>query len=131
MKIRSICTRGTILLTLAASAAALSACGDSETAGSPTGFQVVPESITFTGPDANTCGGGTTRVFVYGGAGPYRIDNTAPVSVTVSTTSVSGPGGYFDVQVAASTGCLTSIPIVVVDQLNKQVTFTVTTEKGS
>lgn len=104
--------------------------GADESRGGLTAFNVTPTSMTITGPDATTCGSGYAgRVYVYGGAGPYTVNNTLPGVIVVSKTTVSGPGDYFDVSVLG--GCLTTIPIVVVDQLGRQATVTITTTKGS
>lgn len=132
MSIRSICIRGTIAL-----AVAVAGCGaDPETAGSPTPLSAVPSEIAWAGATATTCGSGTvlrTRIYVYGGAGPYRIDNTAPNAVTVigNQTSVSGPGGYFEIEPVAGGPCPFAGQIVLVDQLLKQVMVEVKNDKGS
>jgi hypothetical protein len=136
MDIRSICTRGTIAAALAAMLAALSACGDNDAAGSKTAFSTVPSEIAWAGATATTCGSGTvlrTRIFVYGGAGPYRIDNTAPNGITVvgGQTNVSGPGGYFEIEPVAGGPCPFTGQIVVVDELRNLVTIEVTNDQGS
>lgn len=114
-------------LTLIAAVALVSACGagDNESAGSLTPFSTVPTSITLTGPDAVTCGSGfSSQVFIYGGAAPYRIDNTDPVSIIVTPGTVSAPGGSFIVEVVPGS-CLTNIPLTVNDQTGRQVIVTV------
>jgi hypothetical protein len=134
MSIRSFCIRGTIALAVTV---AVAGCGDDpETAGSTTPFSAVPSEIGWAGATTTTCGSGTvlrTRIYVYGGAGPYRIDNTAPNAVTVvgGQTSVSGPGSYFEIEPVAGGPCPFSGQIVLVDQLNKQVTVEVKNDKGS
>ena len=118
--------------TLVAAGAFLSSCGggNDADAGSLTAFNVVPSAVSLKGPNQNSCGSGfASRVYVYGGAGPYRIDNTLPRDLAVSKTTLDRPGDFFDVFVL-TTGCMTSIPIVVIDQLGRQVTFAVTTVKG-
>jgi hypothetical protein len=118
--------------TLVAAAAFVSSCGggNDTDAGSLTAFNVVPASVSLKGPNENTCGSGfASRVFVYGGAGPYRIDNTLPGSLAVSKATLDRPGDSFDVAVL-TTGCMTNIPIVVIDQVGRQTTFSVTTVKG-
>ena len=100
--------------------------GDDE-AGSPTTFSVVPTTVSFKAPvgtPVGVCpGGGAQTVFIYGGAAPYKIDNTSPDAVAVDKTEVGERGGSFTVTVLG--GCLTNVPIVVVDKLNKIVTFTI------
>ena len=95
-----------------------------------TAFNVVPAAVSLKGPNENSCGSGfASRVYVFGGAGPYRVNNTLPSNLSVSKTTVDRPGDFFDVFVLTS-GCMSAIPIVVVDQLGRQVTFAVTTVKG-
>jgi hypothetical protein len=105
--------------------------GGGESAGSLTEFSVVPTEITLTGPDENTCGGGDAgRVYIYGGAGPYRVDSTLPGVVFVTAVTMVGPSsGYFDVFVVPG-ACLTTIPVVAVDMLGRTAEFEVNTEKG-
>jgi hypothetical protein len=111
--------------------ALLNGCGGGgdDNAGAPAAFQVVPATVTFTAPTGLGTGvclaGGSARVFVYGGAAPYHIDNTDPADMTLDTDTVSSPGGSFNVTVT-SNACLTTSSIVVVDKLNKIVVFQVT-----
>ena len=135
MDIRRICTRGTTALALAATAALLAACGDNDAAGSKDGFRIVPSEINYTGatgvcPGNSTASATKDRVYIYGGAGPYRIDNTQPNTVAVSTASVSSPGGYFEVATVGG-ACPFKAQIVVRDELGKTVTLTVTGDPGS
>ena len=115
---------------LLATASVLSACGGGgdDQAGSPTAFSTVPSTTTFTAPVGTTAGvcvgGGTSQIFVYGGAAPYRIDNTVPAYVNVDKTQVSDRGGSFTV--TALGPCVASGQIVIVDKLNNTITLSVT-----
>ncbi|MBL8340152.1 MAG: hypothetical protein JNL30_01695 [Rubrivivax sp.] len=125
--------RLTLHAALLAAVVAVNACGvgnDDETAGSLTPFNIVPNASTFTGPNSTTCGTGTTRVFIFGGAGPYQIHNTSP-ELTVTPTTVNEPGQFFDVTAFDPTVCLTTASIVVVDKWGRQVVFNVTTSRGT
>jgi hypothetical protein len=111
--------------------------GNNADAGSLTAFNIVPTSITLTGPNENTCGGGYGgRVYVYGGAGPYSINNSGgnqvgvPGSgfVTINKTIVDRQGEFFEVTLNG--GCMTNIQIIVVDQLGRQSTLSVSSVKG-
>ncbi len=121
------------LLALAVSLASCGGGGDAE-AGSPTALSLVPSTLTFTAPpvgtSVGTCpGGGTATIFVYGGVAPYRLDNTVPNFIALSTNSVSDRGGSFTLTTLG--GCISPGNIVVVDKLDKQITLTITTTAGA
>ena len=100
--------------------------GDAE-AGSVTAFSVVPSTLTLTAPKGTASGvclgGFAGEVFVYGGAAPYRLDNTAPDLVALDRSEVSDRGGSFKVAFIRPT-CASPVLIVVVDKLDHQVTLT-------
>lgn len=108
--------------------------GNDNEAGGLTAFNVVPTALTLTGPDENTCGiGYAGRVYVVGGSGPYRVLNVgagAPGNeyIVISRTTLDRPGDYFEVTLL---GCMTSIPVAVIDQQGRQVTLSLTSAKGS
>ena len=114
-------------------AVALVSCGGGtgdDEAGSPTVLSVQPATLTGLGADVNSCGSGDRGyVYVYGGVAPYRIDNTAPGYVTIDRTTVDDRGGRFKVTLTGA--CITNGTIVVVDKLDKQVVFTVSSVKGT
>jgi hypothetical protein len=116
--------------------AVLAACGggDKDEAGSPTAFSAVPDEITLTGPDADTCGAGYAgRIFVYGGSAPYRIDNTLPDYVVVTPNKVDSTrdgNNYFDVTYTTA-ACLENIPLVIVDALGKKIEISLNSVKGT
>lgn len=110
----------------------LAACGggNDQDAGSQTAFNIAPTTITLGGDGVNCGSGYASRVYAYGGAGPYKVYNTAPDAIVLSKTLVDRPGDFFDVTVLAGF-CLTNATIVVVDALGRQVTFTVNSTKGT
>jgi hypothetical protein len=116
---------------MVASAVVAGCGGNPESSGASTPFNVVPDAITLTGPDANTCGFGLFNqlVFVYGGAGPYKIDNTLPDFIVLNPPRLDKSGQSFQITVLGG-ACLTDIPIVITDQTGKQVTLTITTKRG-
>lgn len=120
------------LIVLVGSLAACGGGGDDE-AGSLTVFSVVPSSLTVTaatGAPAGVCGSGFVgEVFVYGGAAPYRLDNTAPDAVTLNKSQVGDRGGSFTVTFTGV--CVSPVTIVVVDKLDKQVTLTLNNKPAS
>jgi hypothetical protein len=119
----------------------LVSCGGGENeSGAPAGLSITPSTLTLNvGPNPNDpelCGDPTqiyfgAEVFVYGGAGPYRLDNTAPGSLILTDrnqnpiTRVGSTGGSFQVW-AAGGGCLDPGQVVVVDSTNRLVTLNVT-----
>jgi hypothetical protein len=137
MKLNLVCRTACLL----ASAALLSSCGGGDDeAGAPGAFSITPSTVTLNvGPslaDPEACGEPgavyfASEVFVYGGAAPYRLDNTQPGTVILTDrnqnpiTEVGSPGGSFLVW-AAGGSCLATGQVVVVDVTNKLVTLSVT-----
>lgn len=70
-----------------------------------------------------------TRVFINGGAGPYRLQNSQPDVVFLrdqqgkSIGSVDQAGGSFDVFVGV--GCIDPATVNVTDALGREATLTV------
>ncbi len=111
----------------------LVSCGGSsdDGAGAPVAFSLVPDEMTVSslgGPGTCPAAGSTVDVFVFGGVAPYRIINTSPQNLTVSTTSVGNRGGSF--RVTSNGGCFENMIVVVEDALEKQVHFTFSSEEG-
>jgi hypothetical protein len=110
---------------LLACSALVSACGGGDAAeGGPTQLSVVPSELTVTWSNTGgACGNAFAgRVFVYGGAGPYRLDNTSPERVQLSKARVSKPGDSFDVTFLG--GCVDPATIIVVDNTNRTIELT-------
>jgi hypothetical protein len=115
---------------IVSSCVGLASCGgggDSE-AGSITPFKIVPDAITLTaavGSPAGVCAsdlaGAGSRVFVYGGAAPYRLDNTNPDALQLDRSVVNKPGEFFVVW--AKGGCVDPAIVVIVDALDRQVSL--------
>jgi len=114
----------------------LTACGGGgdDEAGAPVALNIQPSTVSFQTPKTDANGtpipaglclaGGSAVIYVYGGAAPYRIDNTASDVLVTDVTTVSDRGGHFTVTVAQG-GCLDPGLIVVTDKLNNQVVLTV------
>lgn len=119
-------------LSLVAFAASLAGCGgggDAE-AGSPTVLSVQPTTTTVTSNSPTACYTGYVgEFFVYGGAAPYRLDNTAPDAMTLDKATVSDRGGSFKVNFTGI--CIAPALIVVVDKLDKQVVITLNNKVGT
>lgn len=126
-KIRKAATVPALMLTVL-----LASCGGgSDEEGAPAALHLSADTIGFKGPDANSCGTGTALIYVYGGAAPYKIDNTWPDVMTVSKTQVDHPGESFVLTVYNAGFCVDPATIVVTDSRNRQATLTVKTEVGS
>jgi hypothetical protein len=125
MNMTSLKTVSVLLL----SAAVLGGCGGGgdDNAGSLTPFSTVPAEITVTVPTGGCQGGAgigsSTRVFVYGGAAPYRLDNTAPDAIALDKTVVENRGDFFTATLIG--GCVDPALVVVVDANDRQVTVKV------
>lgn len=125
-------TRHARLLAVLSAASIAAGCGvgNDQDAGSLTTFNVQPTEFTVAGPNADTCGSGATRVYVFGGDGPYVVKNSgAPFGVTVSRTSLDRSGDFFIVDWTSTTLCGTAV-VVVVDQKGRQAVFTLNSERG-
>jgi hypothetical protein len=132
----------------AAVLASVVACGggSDDEAGSPTALSIQPSSLTTTaaasaagGPPTGQCSSGFAgEVFVYGGAAPYQLDNTAPGLVVLNKSQVGDRGGSFTVSYASIDatdptigGCASPTLIVVRDKLDKQVILTLNNKPAS
>ena len=138
---------GVVALALGGILAACGGGGDDE-AGSLTALSVQPTTVTTTASNAypaGACAGGwSQKVFVYGGAAPYRINNTMPDEFDLDTTQVSDRGGAFVVTAKtlatvtvpdpSTPGATLDLPVgacvapallVIVDKNDKQVVFTI------
>lgn len=116
---------------LVSSLTLLASCGGggADEAGSPTKFSIIPNSIKVTG-GVGVCAAGTVgSVFVYGGAAPYRLDNTVPAYITLDKAEVAHPGESFSVTFLG--GCLNPGNVIVKDRLGNVVTLTLINEKGT
>ena len=119
---------GSLALASVALVGVLTACGGGgDDAGSLTEFNIQPATVTFTAPAGTATGvctgGGSQDVFVYGGAAPYRVDNSLPDYVSINKAEVGSPGENFTLTVLG--GCVTNGTIIVRDRLGRQQIFTV------
>lgn len=112
--------------------ASLVSCGGGgdDAAGSSTPLSVQPATATVTSNSSTACSAGFAgEFFVYGGAAPYRLDNTAPDAMVLDRTSVSDRGGSFQVNFTGV--CIGPALIVIVDKLDKQVVITLNNKLGT
>lgn len=106
--------------------------GDDE-AGSLTPFSVVPSTLTFTaavGSPPGVCPAGFgAEVFIYGGAAPYRLNNSAPDAVILNKSQVGDRGGSFTVTFTGQ--CVDPASVVIVDKNDRQVILTLTSKSAT
>ena len=98
--------------------------GNSATAG----LTPIPNTITFTGANANLCGTGSADILVFDGVPPYTGTSTNPNVLVVPTTSNAQPG-HFTIQAINPFVCLTAT-VVFTDSRGGRGTITVTTDVG-
>lgn len=114
---------------------ALVSCGGGGNAtGGLTEFSVTPDTWKLTFGKGNTvCAVDPsnlpfTVVTVIGGAPPYRIVNSSPQWLSVSTSVLDGKSPSF--KVFAIGGCGDSMSVLILDSLSRSVNFKATFEAG-
>lgn len=94
------------------------------------GLTIIPNTITFTGPDSQTCGTGSADVVVFDGVPPFTATSTFPNDLLVTPSSSAQPG-RFTVQAINPFVCLAGATIVFIDSRGGHGTLTVTTAFGT
>ncbi len=124
----------TVAVPVLFSLALLAGCGggDADLSGSPTAFSVQPAEITVNVPtgSAGCYAGPVGDVFIYGGAPPYRLANSFPDQVALSTAQVNDAGGKFSVSYIGG-GCIDPGTVIVEDSLKRIVTLKLTNKIGT
>lgn len=115
-----------------ASAVLLSACGggDDDLSGGLTAFSVQPTEITVSSPTgATTCAAGYVgKVFIFGGAPPYRLKNSFDTLVTLDKALVNNEGGDFSVTFTG--GCMDPGTVIVEDSQRRTISVTLINKIG-
>jgi hypothetical protein len=97
--------------------------------GSSPGFFATPESITFTGPNDQSCAiGGRADVFVFGGTPPYSVGGSGS-AFGISNNVVATSGGSFYV-VPNGTCVDPGLPITIADAAGRTTSVTVSNVLG-
>ena len=92
---------------------------------------VVPTTVTFTGPDTQTCSTGVSSTFyVFGGQPPYTVVQAFPQALLLSTSVIPVSGGGFTV---TTTGAcpFTNDALVITDAAGHTVTATANSAFGT
>jgi hypothetical protein len=96
----------------------------------PLTLVAIPNSFTFTGPDANSCGTGSGDFFVFDGAPPYSAVSSNSGVQVLPAVSNSQPG-RFTIAVGSGQACPDAAPVVVTDSQGNRVVVTVTAVRGA
>jgi hypothetical protein len=93
-------------------------------------LQVVPDTVTITGPDTLTCSAGVASTFyVFGGQPPYTISNSVPQFLRLGQTLVANSGGGFTLSTLG--GCVTPATIAISDSAGHTATITLNNNPGT
>jgi hypothetical protein len=93
-------------------------------------LSVVPPTATITGFDTAHCSAGfRVDYFIYGGTPPYRVTNTFPDGATLVNSTVSVPGGSFEVITNGS--CVDPLVFSIFDAIGRQTTAQLSNKPGT
>jgi hypothetical protein len=95
-------------------------------------FFTIPTSITFTGPNNQTCassGSVASEIFVFGGSPPYTISNSASGAFSTNTNVIGSSGG--SVRVTPTGVCADNAVIGFTDRAGRTITVTLSNQLGT
>jgi len=93
-------------------------------------MQVVPDTVTITGPDTLTCSSGVSNTFyVFGGKPPYTISNPVPQFLRLGQSIVANSGGGFTLTTLG--GCVSPATIAINDSAGHTATVTLNNNVGT
>ena len=96
----------------------------------PNQLQVVPDTVTITGPDTLTCSANVSNTFyIFGGKPPYTISNPAPQFVRLAQSFVATSGGGFTLTTLG--GCVSPVTIAISDAAGHTATVTLNNNVGT
>ena len=96
----------------------------------PTTINLIPNTFTFTGGLAGTCGTGSGQAIVLGGVGPYQVLTSSPL-IIAGPNPIAANGDRLSVTVPVGvTTCPTGV-VTVIDSQGARGTITVTSQPGS
>jgi len=98
--------------------------------GNPADLVVLPDEVTITGPDNQTCSSGVSSTyFIFGGQPPYTIVNAFPQALLVSPSIVTNAGAGFTVTTLGA--CVEDATFVITDAAGHSITATLTNQLGT
>ncbi|HEX6792361.1 MAG TPA: hypothetical protein VF304_00805 [Casimicrobiaceae bacterium] len=93
-------------------------------------MQIVPNTVTITGPDTLTCSSGVANTFyVFGGKPPYTISNPVPQFLRLGQSIVANSGGGFTLTTLG--GCVSPATIAINDSAGHTATVTLNNNVGT
>jgi hypothetical protein len=91
---------------------------------------VLPNTVTFTGPDTQTCSSNVSSTFyVFGGQPPYTVVQAFPQALLLSPSVITASGGGFTVTTLGA--CFTNNTFIITDALGHSATATATSQFGT
>ena len=100
-----------------------------QSTGSSPGFFVIPDTLTFTGPNNASCASNVSaEAVIFGGVPPYAVSG-AGTTFNVSPSVVTYSGGSFGI--LALGVCTDGLPVVVQDASGHTATVTVANKLGT
>ncbi len=100
-----------------------------QSTGSSPGFFVIPDTLTFTGPNDASCASNVSaEAVIFGGVPPYAVSG-AGTTFSVAPSVVTYSGGSFGI--LALGVCSSGLPVVVQDASGHTATVTVANELGT
>jgi len=95
-----------------------------------TTISLIPNTFTFTGGLAGTCGSGSGQAIVLGGVGPYQVFSSTPL-IIAGPNPVARNGDLLSVTVPAGVTTCPTGTVTVIDSQGARGTLTVTSQAGS
>lgn len=95
-----------------------------------TTINLIPNSFTFTGGLAGTCGSGSGQSIVLGGVGPYQVFTSSPL-IIAGPNPIARNGDLMSVTVPTGITTCPSGTVTVIDAQGARGTITVTSQPGT
>lgn len=107
----------------------LAACGGGGNESGPAESVLAsPDNVRVNGPAGQCASGLGPTVYLYGGRPTYKLNNSAPTAMILSTSQVAGSGEGFTITFTGT--CLEAIPITVEDDMGRVLPIPISNVKG-